>query len=335
MQDYALVQNDGNSNPYEQVIIPAVSLTQNIIDVLLHATGLTKDEAKTVVYWAIATNGLDVLECFTLLLIHGQPATGKSTILKIIDKLTDAKFISITSSAEFRDMLCAYHVVLIEEADDVNEKSLLKRYSKQAASVNLKHKTEQGVFLSQASKLYGATAMHRRYHLEDLALQSRTIVIQTKRSDKQFSNITLEKSLKNECRTIWEQAWKQHGDYNPSGRTGANWRPLVIVAKYLNDNEWLKYAAKQQELANSVLKEDQDFEPEQVVKFALEDLKEQWQIKGVLYLFEIIEYLSSNYMWKPTPKKLAKLLREQGYMVKHHKYGFGIEWTQKPDNGDL
>jgi hypothetical protein len=296
------------------------------IQALLGATGLSENEAKIAVYWAIATNGLEVLECYPLLLIQGQPSTGKSTILKTIQKLSSAKFVSTTSPAEFRDILVKHPVVLIEEADTANEDLLLKRYSRETGHVNIKSKGSKSseAYTSVKGNLYGATAIHRRYALEILALQSRTIVIKTKKCDKSFSSTPLEDSIKVECKTIWESAWGEYSDYNPQGRTGANWRALIIVAKFLQDFQWLLFAEEQQQLADSLLNEDGEWEPEQLIQFALEDLKKNENSK-LIYLYTLIEHLTSHYGCKPSSKGLAKMLREKGYVVEHHHNGHAVE----------
>jgi len=303
-----------------------MDIIDKAVHTLLTATGLSENEAKTVVYWAVATYGLEVLECFSLLLAQGQPETGKSTILKKIRELTDAKFVSTTSPAEFRDILVKHPVVLIEEADTANEDLLLKRYARETGQVNIKSKGSKSseAYTSVKGNLYGATAIHRRYALESLALQSRTIVIKTKKIDKSFSSTPLEDSIKAECKTIWEAAWGEYSDYNPQGRTAANWRGLVIVAKFLQDFQWLLYAEDQQQLADSLLNEDGEWEPEQLIQFALEDLKKNENSK-LIYLYTLIEHLTSHYGWKSTAKGLAKILREQGYVVKRHHNGHAVE----------
>jgi len=295
----------------------------NSINGLLQATGLTDNEAKTVVYWAIATHGLNVFDCFPLLLVHGQPATGKSTILKLIGQLTNAKFISTTTSAEFRDLLRRHPVVIIEEADHVNEGLLLNRYSRQTAQVDIKQPTGRGDFISESWKYFGATGMHRRYPLEDLALQSRTITIHTKKKDRTFNALSIG-DMKAECRKLWDQAWENRIDYNPLSRTAINWRPLVIIAMHLEDYEFMAYAAQQQQLAEKLLNEDGEFEPEQMLTDTLYDLTHELSKKNV-YLIDIVNHLNEIYRWKTTPKRVAKLLRSMGYVIKRRKDGHIVE----------
>lgn len=81
---------------------------------LRNATGLTLNEAKTIVYWAVATYGLRKLDCFPPMVMYGAPETGKSTILKFVAQLVNAHVISTTSRAEFRDQLMDNRIVCKE-----------------------------------------------------------------------------------------------------------------------------------------------------------------------------------------------------------------------------
>ena len=55
-----------------------------LTQLIRETTGLDEDQAKTIVYYAIATYALPVLGKFPLLTIYGPAGTGKTTILKIL-----------------------------------------------------------------------------------------------------------------------------------------------------------------------------------------------------------------------------------------------------------
>jgi Cdc6-like AAA superfamily ATPase len=115
-----------------------VKTGNKVIPALTNATGLTLNEAKTIVYWVIATYGLKKLDCFPPLVIYGPPETGKSTILKFVTQLVNGHVISTTSRAEFRDQLVDNRIVCIEEGDEVDEALILKRYSRESGQVHIK-----------------------------------------------------------------------------------------------------------------------------------------------------------------------------------------------------
>jgi hypothetical protein len=305
------------------------SLVRKPIIALVEGTGLTQEEAKTVVYWALATHGLDVLDIFALLALYGKPGTGKSTILQIISKLVDAEFLSTTTPAAFRDQLAKHRIVLIEEGDSVNEELILKRYSKQSSVVEIKDPSNIG-YLPVSGSIYGATVLHKRYSFEELALQSRCITIETKgdkiRSDaKDFCTIPLDDTDKDGLKEVWDDAWSRFSHYQVSGRTANNWRPLIIVALALGDSDWIRYANEMQNLSKNELIEDGEFEPEQLVAYAVDYLKATSTSPAeFILLSDIIHHLESTYMYKPSAKRTAKILRGLGYKGEHHREGFGV-----------
>lgn len=300
-----------------------VKIGQKAILALKHATGLTTNEAKTVVYWAIATQGLEKFDCFPPLVLYGVHETGKSTILKFVSQLINAHFISTTSRAEFRDQLIKNRIVCIEEGDKVNEELILKRYSRESGQVHVKTRILGG-YTTTEGNLYGATLLHRRHSFEDLALQSRTIIVKTKKVKKEFYETELNDDYKAKLRKLWKDAWKHRSSDIPSGRTETNWWPLIIVAQYRGDDKWIKYAHKQQKIAERLLKGDSEFEPDKVLAYALDYFRKE-KNKKFVYLSKLIEHLNVHYMWKPTSKRVAKMLRDElGYTIKHHKLGHAV-----------
>ena len=287
-------------------------------------SGLSPNEAKTVVYWAAATNGVDKLDTFPILLLKGKPSTGKSETLKIISKITDSEYLSITTTAELRDKLIGNRVVLLEEADNVNEELLRNRYSRESGKVDTKKSVGFGVYESKLGNIYGATALHRRHDFEDLALQSRCIVISTRKVEKQFHELELNNEDKESIKKLWDDAWTRFGDYQASGRTENNWRPLIMVALALGDLSWIRYANHQQEKDKQDLAVDGEFEPEQILAYAVDHFRSEPN-PGYVYLSEIINFTSNSFMWKPSPKKLAQIARDEGYTLVREKKGYAIK----------
>jgi len=291
---------------------------------LRDATGLTLNEAKTIVYWAVATYGLNKLDCFPPMVIYGAPETGKSTILKFVAKLINAHVISTTTKAEFRDQLADNRIVCIEEGDKVEEPMILKRYSRESGQVHIKVRGSWGFYTNEGN-IYGATLLHRRHSFEDLALQTRTIVIKTRKVEREFQKAELPDDYGERLEKLWKGAWKNRGDQNPSGRTATNWWPLIIVAQFREDDKWIEYAHKQQKIAESLLKGDSDFEPDKILAYALNYFESE-ENKKFVYLSTLIAHLNDHYMWKPTSKRVSKILREEmGYTVKHRKLGHAVK----------
>ena len=145
-------------------------------------TGLDDDQAKTIIYYAVATYGLPQLDKFPLLGIYGPAGTGKTTILGILGDIAykptwlDGK----VTRAVLRDSHRFDATVLIDEADDMHEELLVNTYSRQSAPTTVKRRGETD-WLQKTINLFGATAHHRRRPFRDPAILSRSVVVRTRR----------------------------------------------------------------------------------------------------------------------------------------------------------
>lgn len=316
----------------EQEIVPKLArmtylnnLVKRSLLALDAATGLDQNEAKTVVYWSTATNGLKDLGCSPPLVFHGLPETGKSTAEKVIAQVTDGEFISTTSPAALRDLLAQHPVVLIEEGDKVNEELILKRYAKESGKLEINRPIGYGRYKLEPGNIYGATVLHKRHGFEDLALQSRAITIETRKVEKAFYEVELTDKDKAGLKELWEDAWRRFEGYEASGRTGKNWRPLIIVALALGDMDWIRYANKMQELTKEDLSVDGEFELEQIVAYTIDYFRNEPN-SGFVYLEAMIGHMKQHYQVEVTNKRLAKVARQLGYKVLHHKLGFAVNF---------
>jgi hypothetical protein len=143
------------------------------------------------------------------------------------------------------------------------------------------------------------------------------------RCRRSFYTIPLGDADKDGLKKVWDDAWSGFSHYQVSGRTVHNWRPLIIVALALGDLDWVRYANKIQNLSKDELIEDGEFEPKQLVAYAVDYLKSTSTTKFIP-LSDIIHHLDSTYMFKPSAKRTAKILRGLGYTVEHHREGFGV-----------
>ena len=79
-----------------------------------------------------------------------------------------------------------------------------------------------------------------------------------------------------------------------------------------------------QKITKRLLAKDSEFEPDKVLAYALDYFKDK--NKKYVYLSTLIEHLNDHYMWKPTSKRVAKILREEmGYIIKHRKLGHAVK----------
>jgi hypothetical protein len=107
------------------------------------ASGLTYEQAKTCVYYAAATYGLDDLSLFPILIFQGPYGTGKSTAMQALKQLVyePVDIGTRLTEASSRDKLAAKSkesTAFFEERDSVAEEIISNRYSREAAITTVK-----------------------------------------------------------------------------------------------------------------------------------------------------------------------------------------------------
>ena len=257
---------------------------QSLVELIQRTTSLNQNQATTLINFAIATYGLEQLGIFPILVFSGTGGTGKTTLLNILEQLS-CNPINIggkLSGPELRDSLNTDTTVLIDEADDMDEKWLIKRYSRQSAQHSVKRSVGDGGWVSEQLNLFGATALHRRLPFKDPAVLSRSIVIPT-RKKKSVAPYNAEDfreyagMLETLTRKVpWEKIQSSTGH-----RITDTWQPLLLVHQYgLGNEEWLSYAEEQIEKAKDNLELGQEEEPTAAVFQALLFLALEIDLQG-------------------------------------------------------
>jgi hypothetical protein len=241
---------------------------QNIDDyvaVLTNASGITTQQAKTCLYYAISTH-LEHLSIMPILAIIGAQGTGKSALLEQLRCMVSApKLIGAESPATLRDALADATTALIDEGDKADERYLQRRYSIKTAEVTHNVAKRNKTWHKSNANIFGATIIVRRTPFEDPATRSRAIVIHTKYrkgkyvvqevDSKHLADIANSVKLENET----------------SQRINDNWRPLQAVARTIGDDEWLSYSQDEIKKDVHAMMASQGFEPEEAVLVALRE----------------------------------------------------------------
>ena len=235
------------------------------------ACGLDLNQAKSITYYAVATHGLPHLRIFPALFLQGAPATGKSTILDILEQLTyqPKRLDGSLSKAEFRDSLNDSPTVLIEEADQVNERQIRNRYSRSTSRTSVKRERRQG-WESEPLDTFGATVLHRRHPFKDPAVQSRAITVRTRKAEGPFNaNLNEIGQLHDQLAGLAEAVpWENVSQYG-GDRIRDSWAPLLLIARHFEDEEWVAWAEGQIVQADATLNAGQEEEPPQLVFSAI------------------------------------------------------------------
>jgi hypothetical protein len=214
----------------EKVYVPA----------LVGASGITKEQAKTCFYYAIATFLLpDKVNLMPLLVIAGPHGTGKSALLEQIGKMAkEPKEISVQTKAALRNELNNVVTSLIDEGGDIDEDLLIRRYSIETGTISYNKNYGGSVWHRKRANIFGATIIVRRMPFQDPALTSRSIIINTRYKPGEYRIRGFKKARKR----FEKIAGKIKLDKETSERTLNNWQPLQAIAKYLKDEEWLEYS---------------------------------------------------------------------------------------------
>ena len=151
------------------------------IPAIMGASGITIEQAKTCLYYVIATYFLpDRLELMPILAIIGPQGTGKTDLLTQLGKMTnDTKLIGARTYSSLRDRFGKTTTALLDDADDIDEKILINRYSKTDSVIE--HKVNKGgaFWLNKKTDVFGATIITKRLPFKDAAVTSRSIIIRT------------------------------------------------------------------------------------------------------------------------------------------------------------
>jgi len=297
-----------------------IQIITNLANAITSACGLDINQAKTVVYWAIATHALDKLEIMPILVISGPYSTGKSTLINLIRQICNQPRLldGEMSKAELRDKLEVNTTALIEEADKVDEQLILKRYARQTSGTSVKRGSGSLGWTSKEMKLFGGTVLHRRIPFKDPAVDSRSIVIKT--TYKSGNYVTLKLDSSNLATVAANVDWfkKVPAIESLDGRAVDTWMPLFQAAVTCNDTDWIAYGIGELMKTVKNLKEGQGYEPSQVVVsklIALAYEEPTSQFKDRVALKAIEKGLKDDGV-SLTSWQVGKILRELGFEVK-------------------
>ncbi len=269
-------------------------------------------QAKTAVYYAVATH-LNVDPMPTLVIL-GKAGTGKSKLMEQLAKLVNQpRWISAKSTAALRTELSRANAftALIEEGDKVDEDLIANRYSRETAQIAVRIQVEIG-WRNTTADISGATILHRRTPLSDLALRSRSIIIRTEYHPGNYEVQEVgNKEVKEVAGLVGEIPMTSH-------RVEDTWRPLIAVAETVGDEEWLAYAKEQIERDKQSLVAGQSYEPEKALVFVLRALMVPSQdLVVAVPISKIKERLRYDYDLYLKAYQIEEMCGSLGFKVTH------------------
>jgi energy-coupling factor transporter ATP-binding protein EcfA2 len=292
-------------------------ITNYATNAITSACGLDINQAKTIVYYAVATHGMGQLKIMPILVLLGGHGTGKSTLIDLLKQICHSP-ITIdgkVSKAELRDSLKSNTTALIEEADNLDERLILMRYARQTASTSVKRGSASQGWSRESLNLFGATVLHRRLPFRDPAVDSRSITIKTALKPGSYTMPTLDgAALASISASVdWSKTLTI-----PDGRAGDTWMPLFQAALVCNDTDWLQFALGELNKALASLSVGQEYEPSQLVVSKLVssaiDPNSQ-QVKQRVPLKDITKGLKDDG-YNLNSWQVGKILRDLGFVKK-------------------
>jgi len=252
-----------------------LQIIEELADLFHEVTGLSKDNAKTVIYVATGTYALEELQDFPVLVLRGPFGTGKTTIGRIIKCIANNADVidGGVSYAMMRKLLHENETLVIEEADKVREQLISNRYSRSTSKIDYNEKSLSG-YSSAKVEIFGATVLHRRKPLADAALQSRAIQIITKKQPGPFPPIVegdflgYQPTLEAIAADVdWTRVPKLGGT-----RIRNTWALVIAVAESVGDPEFIAMAELRINQDEDLMGAGQETEPGPLVFSALFEL---------------------------------------------------------------
>jgi len=321
------------------------------VNILLKSSGLEPEDARTAVYYAAATWGVDQLDMFPifpLLRFYGPPGTGKSRAMKVLaswcckPKTLSGKRITV---AALRDELAiAYQgTALIEEADETAddegcEQLLAARCETSTAELELKRKDNQDNWQQEHVRIYGATVVHYRRAFIDQAIASRSININTRGREGSWQNPTDIPELLPLRNLAKIELLDYPVDFVPDGRVKDVWVPLLRIARMAKDKDWLEYAKKKMMVEIEDLRDGSAYEVAGLVMAVIvrrltrteRGGKEQIVCKRLVVEDDVIEQLRRLRHLYLSPWQASKQLKELGFKLE--RIGGKNKFTPTPED---
>ncbi len=270
-----MLENDS----FNDQVVTKLTKAVDIVSGLIHqAAGHNDYQCRKLAYYAVCTHYIKDYNIFPGLAIYGAPGTGKSDTIDIL-KLTCGKIVAITAETITDAALKAcmkeanLGTLIIEEADSITsreiESILVTRYSR--SSADLKKMVSEGKeWVLQASATFGSTIVHRRNLFRDPAMLRRVITVQTKRKRGAYIKVTKETHSDSFAEYQRQFGFKPQwpdvsNEFDVENAVIDCYKPLIALAKLINDTAFLDSLVGEIRKASSRLIEEENYLDSQVL----------------------------------------------------------------------
>jgi len=319
-------QTDEITQPRNQVDTAVASLQS--------VSGITREQAKTCVYYAVMTYLLDIYPddyLVPILCLQGNSGTGKSKAMHLLAKLVNRPTRLNGRGKTFSEIgrsLNHVTTALIEEADFRQsriETQLIQLRTTRQHINQVIHIPPQQTPLQIEN--FGATIVEKRVPFTDAAVRNRTITIKTVRREGEYREVSEVDIDGTGLRNVAGYV-RQHRISMPvSDRVMECWRPLMEIAATLGDFDWVIHLDAEYQKACKMLAVGDQYESEDVLikaVIAAGGISEDVTLKDIRVVLE------QNFDLKWTSQRIHTTLVSLGF-----KTDFDGRYDRLVGAGDL
>lgn len=297
------------------------SALEPFVSAMQGASGLSEFDAITSVLFAVTTH-LD-LEKYPILVYLGVAGSGKSAAMKqLFPMCKGPTWIHGNTLATQRNALDGVRTAFLEEGDRVDDLQLTdlytKRYSRQTGFVEVNvARTKGGGYELQKQDVFGATVMHRRMSLADVALRSRAIIIRTKYQYGEYGFTKLG-DVSAIAATVATKVTSRIADMGELDRVQDTWNGPYLVAEQLGMRDWTKKAMDVIEAEAEALKGGQGYEPGEAILQAIDILSQSETGKREdrsIRVSEVVQIVKEQFALTIKPNVVKEEAEAKGFQT--------------------
>lgn len=293
-------------------------------EAMLRASGLTDFQAKTCVYYALASLYLYKFATMPLLVFLGRTATGKSAAMIQLKRILglDAN-INASTYSDLAKELNELHIAMIEEADSLRPQDrceqLLQKRTDKTQEAQIVHIPPGQSALT--IKNFGATITHRRGGFDDVATRNRSIVIKTRPQVGYWELSTVNAEHFRHIAAlidIEDSSYTKQAVFSDkvANRIFDTWQPIITIAGACYDSDYLKEVKI--EITKDIRSTVADDEPLDIAAKALLATYyegKEFDCSHNVKLRDVARSCEENLAIRKSTQWLKSNLRELGYEV--------------------
>lgn len=306
-----------------------------LMNLINQTCGLDENWSKTGIYYCSATHHLSVIDWMAVLQLIAESGSGKTNLMHIYERLAynpcpftcDENMTSVSLRNRLNQAQNA--TAFIEEADLFPNRKALEAYiinrvdKLKTSGISRTVPTgRSGAWETVTQTVFGATIVHDRYPLTELAALRRVISVPiTHYKDRKFLSKSELKPLLPNIQPVIVPLGEIPEAFNSPKTSGSGldtWKPLIQIASSLQDSEWLTWAWGRVAELNEMLADERQWELELCIFRSLvaahTEHSKSLDKKEPLPLTSVTQLVKTEYSWIVS-QHVAKNLRRLGFMV--------------------